>query len=121
MATKNVKTERDFYNEIKEILNERVDIVEFCDKKIGQLDKKRDGSSEKAKERNAQREIDKNEVLNVLVEIGDWATLKDINSANEKVQMFSNQKLTSLLTEMLKEDKSVERKVDKRVVFYKVA
>lgn len=112
------KTERDFYTEIKEALRERVDVVEFCDKKIAQLDKKKSGDSAKDQERKAQREVDKQTILNALKEIATFATLKEIN-ASEGLQDFSNQKLTNLLTEMLNVDKSVERKVEKRVVFYK--
>ena len=117
MTTK--KTERDFYNEIKELLIAREDIVEFCEKKITQLDNKKSANSEKAKEKVQEREQNKNVILNVLAEKNDWATLKDIMNANDLTREMSNQKITNLLTE-LKKDNLVERKEDKRVVFYKL-
>lgn len=116
---KTKKTERDFYNEIKELLVAREDIVEFCEKKIKQLDKKKEGSSEKAKEKAIEREQNKKVILQVLTEKNDWMSLKDIMSANDLTKDMSNQKITNLLTE-LKTDNLVERKEDKRVAFYKV-
>lgn len=116
---KTKKTERDFYNEIKELLVAREDIVEFCEKKITQLDNKKNANSEKAKEKAIEREQNKNVILQVLTEKGDWTPLKDIMNANDLTKDMSNQKITNLLTE-LKKDNLVERKEDKRVVFYKV-
>ena len=112
------KTEKDFYNEIKEALREREDVVAFCNKKLAQIEAKKNASSEKDQEKKAQREVDKQTILNALVEIGTYATLKEINAC-EGLTDFSNQKITNLLTEMLNVDKSVERKVEKRVAFYK--
>ena len=94
-------------------------VVAYATHEMELLDNKKNASSEKSKEKAVERENLKNAILNVLIEKNDWVMVRDINNANDTMSELSNQKLTNLLTEMLNNDKTIERKVDKRVVFYK--
>lgn len=118
MAEKKI-TKRDVLNHIIETYPNDTMVIEYAKNEIELLDKKRNANSEKSKEKAVEREKLKNVILNVLIEKNDWVMVKDINSANDTMKELSNQKITNLLTEMLKSDETIEKKVDKRVVFYK--
>lgn len=117
MAEKKI-TKREVLNYMLKTYANDTKVVEYATHEIELLDNKKNATSEKDKEKKAQRESDKQLVLNALVELGTYATLKEINAV-EELKDYSNQKLTNLLTEMLNTDKSVERKVEKRVAYYK--
>lgn len=117
MAEKKI-TKREVLNHIIETYANDTMVVEYAKHEIELLDKKASATSDKDLAKKAQRENDKALILNALKEIGNYASLKEIND-NENLKDYSNQKLTNLLTEMLNVDKSVERKVEKRVAYYK--
>ena len=112
MAEKKI-TKRDVLNHIIETYPNDTMVIEYAKNEIELLDKKRNANSEKSKEKAVEREKLKNVILNVLIEKNDWVMVKDINSANDTMKELSNQKITYLLTEMLKRDETIEKKVDK--------
>jgi predicted HTH transcriptional regulator len=105
----NKKTQKDFFNEIIEVLNEvgRDDLVEFCNDRIDKLSRK--SSSKKPTKTQVENEGLKDTILEVLGEIAP-ATATMI--ATDPRVNVSNQKVTSLLTQLIKADEVVKT-VDK--------
>ena len=113
----NKKTQKDFFNEIIEVLNEvgRTDLVEFCEDRIEKLSRK--SSSTKPTKTQVENEGIKDTILEVLAELGSASATMIATDPRIGV---SNQKVTSLLTQ-LKKDNKVVRSEDKGKVFFSVA
>ena len=84
-------TKRDRFEEIKALLADNADIVEFCDNEIALLD----GKAEKAKARNAKKKAEGDALLTAVADIltEDFQTITDITGkidgddvTNAKVQ-----------------------------------
>jgi len=105
----NKKTQKDFFNEIIEVLNEagRDDLVEFCNDRIDKLSRK--SNSKKPTKAQVENEGIKETILEVLSEIAP-ATATMI--ATDPRVNVSNQKVTSLLTQ-LRRDGLVKRTEEK--------
>ena len=113
----NKKTQKDFYNEIIEVLNEvgRDDLVEFCNDRIDKLSRK--SSSKKPTKTQVENENIKDIILEVLAEIAP-ATATMI--ATDPRVGVSNQKVTALLTQLIKDDKVVKT-IEKGKSYFSVA
>lgn len=113
----NKKTQKDFYNEIIEVLNEvgRDDLVDFCKDRIDKLSRK--SSSTKPTKTQVENENIKDTILEVLADLG---AVSATQIATDPRIGVSNQKVTSLLTQLVKADKVV-RTEDKGKVYFSVA
>lgn len=105
----NKKTQKDFFNEIIEVLNEvgREDLVNFCYDRIEKLSRK--SSSKKPTKTQVENEGIKDTILEVLGEVAP-ATATMI--ATDPRVNVSNQKVTALLTQLIKAGEVVKT-VDK--------
>ena len=105
----NKKTQKDFFNEIIEVLNEvgRDDLVAFCNDRIDKLSRK--SSSKKPTKVQVENENIKATILQLLGEVAP-ATATMI--ATDPRVNVSNQKVTALLTQLIKADEVVKT-VDK--------
>lgn len=113
----NKKTQKDFYNEIIEVLSEvgRDDLVDFCKDRIDKLSRK--SSSTKPTKTQVENEGIKDIILEVLTDLGSASATQIATDPRIGV---SNQKVTSLLTQLRKENKVV-RSEDKGKVYFSVA
>ena len=90
-------------------------VVEYATHEIELLDKK---ASNKVATKNQKENVEiKDIILSVLTDTP--ARIADIQSRNDKLKDLSNQKMTSLITQLIKEDK-VERVTDKKVSLFKL-
>ena len=90
-------------------------VVEYATHEIELLDKK---ASTKVATKNQKENVEiKDIILSVLTDTP--ARIADIQARNEKLATLSNQKMTSLITQLIKEDK-VERVTDKKVSLFKL-
>lgn len=111
----NKMTQRDYFNEIKAMAveNGRDDIVEFVEGRLAALDKK-------SANRKPSKTQEENEVLKgVIVEVlGDKTmTVSQILAGSDKFAGMSNQKITALVTAMVKADVLTKSKEGKSTVF----
>ena len=113
----NKKTQKDFFNEIIEVLNEvgRDDLVEFCKDRIDKLSRK--SSSTKPTKTQVENESIKDTILEVLADLGSASATMIATDPRVNV---SNQTVTSLVTQLVKAQK-VTRTEDKGKVFFSVA
>ena len=90
-------------------------VVEYATHEIELLDKK---ASTKVATKNQKENVEiKDIILSVLTDTP--ARIADIQARNEKLATLSNQKMTSLITQLIKEEK-VERVVDKKNSLFKL-
>lgn len=89
-------------------------LVEKLNAMIASIEKKKSHTSEKDKEKSAQNDKAREIVLDVLTDSGNPLTIANIYAQSEELaEMFSNsnQRLTSLLTKMRKENLIVRTEV----------
>ena len=113
----NKKTQKDFFNEIIEVLNEvgRDDLVEFCEDRIEKLNRK--STNKKPTKAQVENESIKATILEVLEEMGTASVT--VLATDPRIGV-SNQKVTSLLT-LLKKEGKVVRTEEKGKAFFSVA
>ena len=113
----NKKTQKDFFNEIIEVLNEvgRDDLVAFCNDRIDKLSRK--SSSKKPTKAQVENEGIKATILEVLGEVAP-ATATMI--ATDPRVNVSNQKVSALLKQLI-EVGTVVKTVDKGKSLFSLA
>ena len=98
------KTQREFYNEIIEVLGtvDRPDLIEFVEGRIEVLDRKKNGSSKPTATQIANEAL-KETVLAVITDEG--ATVSEIMARSEELGGYSNQKISAILKLLVKDEK----------------
>lgn len=111
------RTKRANYEDIIEIASElgRVDLVEFAKHEIELLDKKK-SSDVKSKNQIANEGI-KEIIVNTLQELGKFATISEIQSANVELSELSNQKISALLKQLV-DSEVVKKQIDKKKAYF---
>ena len=110
-------TKRDYFNEIIRIANEldRKDIIEFANHEIELLDRKK--STDTKTKVQVENESIKNVIVNTLTELAKFATIADIQNANEELANLSNQKISALLKQLV-DAKIVKKQFDKKKAYF---
>ena len=112
------KTKKIFYNELLEIVKGNVELETFINHELELLDKK--SNSKTPSKTQIENENIKDTILNVLVNCAKELTITDIQAQDTALAELSNQKISALLTQLIKEQKVV-RIVDKKKAYFKVA
>jgi len=113
-------TKRMRYAEIIELAKEngREDIVEFINHEIALLDKKA------ANKTLTKVQVENIELMGLITEtlenLGKPATISEIQEADEKLAILSNQKVSALLTKLVNSNKVVKT-TDKRKSYFSIA
>ena len=110
-------TKRDNFNEIIKIATEmgRPDLVEFATHEIALLDKKK--ASDTKSKNQVEIEGIKNTIIQTLGTLDKLSSIPEIQSANEEVGKWSNQKISSLLTQLVNSEILVKEYVKKKAYF----
>ena len=105
----NKKTVVQMYEEILAIEGLSVEQKSFIEKRIEITKKKNSNRGENAKPTKTQLENEgiKEKIVNALAEIGEPTTITDLLKANAEIGQYSNQKISALLTQLLKAKKVV--------------
>jgi len=118
MSEKRV-TKKEYLGELRVVAEEagRTDLVEFIDKEIEKL-ANRKAKVTKTQEANAGiKEV----IAEVLGTFENPVTIADLVAADERLAGYTNQKISALLAQMRKVDKTVERVLDKKKAYFKLA
>jgi predicted HTH transcriptional regulator len=109
-------TIKDQFVEVAEVLRsvDREDLAEFIDGRVAVLDKK--AANKKATAKQEENEILKAQILDTLTAEDKAFTVGELI----KVFGVSSQKMSALLTQMVK-DGAVARTVEKKVAYFKAA
>ena len=112
----NKKTQRDYFNEIIEVVKEngRDDLVEFVQGRIAVLDKK---SANRNKKVNEENENLKAIIVEVLGTMGNGGTATEIMKANDTLSELSNQKVSAMLRQLKDDNKVIKTTEGRKSIF----
>ena len=113
----NKKTKREFFGEIREIVKENTELVEFIDHELELLDKK---SSAKSTKVNTEQVELMEKIVDALNEIGRSVTISELQKENAEMAEYSNQKLSAMLKKLV-DNKQVTKMIDKKKSYFMVA
>ena len=113
----NKKTKREFFGEIREIVKDNTELVEFIDHELELLDKKTSAKSTKV---NTEQVELMEKIVNALNEIGRSVTISELQKENAEMAEYSNQKLSAMLKKLV-DNKQVTKMVDKKKSYFMVA
>ena len=113
----NKKTKREFFGEIREIVKENTELVEFIDHELELLDKKTSAKSTKV---NTEQVELMDKIVNALNEIGRSVTISELQKENAEMAEYSNQKLSAMLKKLV-DNKQVTKMIDKKKSYFMVA
>lgn len=116
-------TKRDYFNQVlviieneKENIKNYEDIKNFVEHEIELLNKKK--SSTKPTKTQIENEKIKARILEVLTEVNEVMTISELMTA-DGLDGYSNQKLSALANQLVKEEKVVKTSV-KKVSYFKI-
>ena len=113
----NKKTKKELFGEVREIVERegRTDLVEFVDHELELLNKKanRTGATKTQKENEGIKE----KIIEALVRIATPVSITELQEQDEEMAQYSNQKISALLTQLIKEEKVVRSKDKKKSLF----
>lgn len=107
-------TKREMYNTIATINADNAEIVEFCHHQIELLDAKKTSARGMTATQKANLEV-KDAIMNALVFAGEPITITELIST--QLQGYTCQKISALLTQLIKEDKVVKTMEKKKAYF----
>lgn len=113
----NKKTKREFFGEIREIVKENTELVEFIDHELELLDKKTNAKSTKV---NTEQVELMGKIVNALNKIGRSVTISELQKENAEMAEYSNQKLSAMLKKLV-DNKQVTKMIDKKKSYFMVA
>lgn len=117
-------TKRDYFNQVlaivenaKENIENYEDVRNFVEHEIELLNKKK--SNTKPTKTQVENEKIKARILEVLTEVNEVMTISELMTA-DGLEGYSNQKLSVLANQLVKEEKVVKTSV-KKVSYFKIA
>ena len=118
MAEIKKMTKKDFFKELRGMVADRQDLVDFIDHEIELLSKK--SSRTAPTKTQVENEKIKEKIVATLVELGKYATITDIQNANTELADLSNQKISALLKQLY-DNKVIEKVIDKKKAYFKAS
>ena len=112
----NKKTKREFFGEIREIVKENTELVEFIDHELELLDKKTSAKSTKV---NTEQVELMGKIVDALNKIGRSVTISELQKENAEMAEYSNQKLSAMLKKLV-DNKQVTKMIDKKKSYFMV-
>jgi hypothetical protein len=110
-------TKRDYFNELKGLVANRQDLVDFINHELELLDKK--SSTKTPTKTQVENESLKNVIVEVLTNATQPLTINEITNANDKLVGLSNQKISALLIQLIGAN-LVVRTSDKKKAYFSI-
>jgi hypothetical protein len=111
-------TKREYFAQIRNIVADNKELVDFIDHEVELLNKK-SSSPRKPSARQVENVALKKDVLATLARLGEPVTIGQIVAETPSLEGLSNQRVTHLLTD-LRKDGEVERTYVKKVAHFAV-
>ena len=114
-------TKKEMFRKLIELAqeNERTDLIEFCEHEIELLNKKASASGQTKTQ--AENEKIKIVIAEELTRIARAVTISELIKESESLGQYSNQKLSALLKQMVENDKTVTKIIDKKKSLFTIA
>ena len=113
----NKKTQKELFEELKVLAKDNAELVEFINKKIEQLSKKRVTGMTATQKEN---EITKDLIVEKLTQLGKAVTISELQETDEALKSLSNQKISALLKQ-LKDTNMIVKTMDKKKAYFSIA
>lgn len=110
-------TKRDYFNELKGLVANRTDLVDFIDHELGLLDKKSSKSSQTKTQK--ENETIKEKIIVALKEINRPVTVDELRANDANMGEYSNQKLSALLKQLV-DTNVVVKTIDKKKSYFSI-
>ena len=110
-------TKAQMFAQIREVVADHDDMVEFIDHELELLAKK--SASKKPTKTQEQNEVLKADIVEVLRTFENGATASEVLGASEKFAGLSNQKISTMLNQLVKVG-TVEKTTDKKRSIFSV-
>lgn len=111
-------TKKDYFNELKGLVADRQDLVDFIDHEIELLSKK--SSRTAPTKTQVENEKIKEKIVATLIELDKYATITDIQNANTELAELSNQKVSALLKQLV-DNEIITKVIDKKKAYFKAS
>lgn len=111
-------TKKERFMELKEIVSERTDLVEFLDHEIELLNKK--ANTKTPSKTQIENESIKDVIVRTLTSLAKPVTITEIQENDSTLATLSNQKISALLSQLVKDNKVV-RTVDKKKAYFTIS
>lgn len=111
-------TKKERFMELKEIVSERTDLVEFLDHEIELLNKK--ANTKTPSKTQIENESIKDVIVKTLINLAKPVTITEIQENDSTLATLSNQKISALLSQLVKDNKVV-RTVDKKKAYFTIS
>ena len=114
-------TKKEMFGKLIELAqeNERTDLIEFCEHEIELLNKKASASGQTKTQ--AENEKIKVVIIEELTRIARAVTISELIKESEILGQYSNQKLSALLKQMVENDKTVTKIINKKKSLFTIA
>ena len=90
--------------------------VDFLTHERELLEKKSSNSGQTKTQK--ENEVIKEKIMETLKELNKYATITDIQNANEELGAYSNQKISALLKQLV-DNKEIDKMIDKKKAYFK--
>lgn len=111
-------TKKERFMELKELVSDRTDLVDFINHEIELLNKK--ASVKTPSKTQLENENTKEIIVKVLTNVTKPVTITEIQENDSTLATLSNQKISALLTQLVKDNKVV-RTVDKKKAYFTIS
>ena len=111
-------TKKERFMELKEKVANCPELVEFLDHEIELLNKKE--NTKTPSKTQIENENTKNVIVNVLTDLARPVTITELQEKDSTLATLSNQKISALLTQLVKDNKVV-RTVDKKKAYFTIS
>lgn len=108
-------TKRQMFGEILKVVEGNEEMVNFINHEIELLDRKKSSNTESKTQ--IENKAIKEKIVNALIQVAREVTITELQSINEDMATYSNQKLSALLKQLV-EDGLVERIEDKKKAYF---
>lgn len=110
-------TKRDYFNELKGLVANRIDLVDFIDHELELLDRKSSKSSQTKTQK--ENETIKEKIIVALKEINRPVTVDELRANDANMGEYSNQKLSALLKQLV-DTNVVVKTIDKKKSYFSI-
>lgn len=111
-------TKREMYEVIATAMADNEEVVAFCNHEVELLDKKKSYKSGKPSKKSVENEAVKEAILDTLGQSETPLTIAEINAVLDKG--YTSQKVSALLTQLIKAEKVVKT-YEKKVPYFGIA
>ena len=112
----NKKTQKELFEELRVLAEGNQELIEFIDKKIEQVSRKRATGLTATQKEN---EVTKALIVEKLTDLAKAVTISELQETNETLAGLSNQKMSALLKQLV-DAHTITKTLDKKKAYFSI-